>query len=72
MAETIFERSRPGRRAFSLPACDVPERTLDELVPAVLALAHRGDAVITLGAGSIGGVGRRLLAELQRTEGGQG
>ena len=34
MAETIFERSRPGRRAFSLPACDVPERPLDELVPA--------------------------------------
>jgi glycine dehydrogenase subunit 2 len=34
VAETIFERSRPGRRAFSLPACDVPERPLDELVPA--------------------------------------
>ena len=33
MAETIFERSRPGRRAFSLPVCDVPERPLDELVP---------------------------------------
>jgi hypothetical protein len=28
---TIFERSRPGRRAFVAPALDVPERPLDEL-----------------------------------------
>ena len=33
MPETIFERSRPGRRAYSLPACDVPELPLEELVP---------------------------------------
>ncbi len=31
---TIFEKSRRGRRAFSLPALDVPEIPLDELVPA--------------------------------------
>jgi len=31
---TIFELSRPGRRACSLPATDVPERALDELIPA--------------------------------------
>jgi glycine dehydrogenase subunit 2 len=31
---TIFERSAPGRRAATLPACDVPERPLDELIPA--------------------------------------
>jgi glycine dehydrogenase subunit 2 len=31
--QTIFQVSRPGRRASSLPACDVPERPLDELVP---------------------------------------
>jgi len=34
VAETIFECSRPGRRAFSLPVCDVPEWPLDDLVPA--------------------------------------
>ncbi len=33
---TIFELSHPGRRASSLPACDVPERPLDEVVPAAL------------------------------------
>jgi glycine dehydrogenase subunit 2 len=29
---TIFERSKPGRRAFTPPALDVPERPLDELL----------------------------------------
>ncbi len=33
---TIFERSRPGRRAFTPPPLDVPERPLDELIPAEL------------------------------------
>ena len=33
---TIFERSRPGRRAATLPPVDVPERPLDELIPAHL------------------------------------
>ena len=33
---TIFDRSRPGRRAFTAPALDVPERPLDELIPAKL------------------------------------
>jgi glycine dehydrogenase subunit 2 len=33
---TIFERSKPGRRAFTAPATDVPERPLDELLPAEL------------------------------------
>jgi glycine dehydrogenase subunit 2 len=32
-AVTIFERSRPGRRAAALPPVDVPERPLDELIP---------------------------------------
>jgi glycine dehydrogenase subunit 2 len=30
---TIFERSRPGRRAFVAPQLDVPERPLDEVLP---------------------------------------
>jgi len=32
-AVTIFEKGQPGRRAFTLPAVDVPERPLDELIP---------------------------------------
>jgi glycine dehydrogenase subunit 2 len=35
-AVTIFERSRPGRRAATLPPLDVPERPLEELIPAHL------------------------------------
>jgi glycine dehydrogenase subunit 2 len=30
---TIFQRSKPGRRAFVPPALDVPERAIDELLP---------------------------------------
>ena len=33
-ATTIFEKSKPGRRAFTCPPVDVPERPLDELLPA--------------------------------------
>ena len=33
-ATTIYEKSRPGRRAFTAPELDVPERPLDELLPA--------------------------------------
>ncbi|MGZ9584530.1 aminomethyl-transferring glycine dehydrogenase subunit GcvPB [Paenibacillus marinisediminis] len=32
----VFEMSRPGRVAYSLPSCDVPEQDLGELIPAVL------------------------------------
>lgn len=39
-------------------------RTVDELVPALVELARPGDLVITLGAGSIGGVAPKLLAAL--------
>ena len=35
-ARTIFERSQPGRRAFVPPPLDVPEQSLDELLPARL------------------------------------
>jgi glycine dehydrogenase subunit 2 len=34
VTETIYELSKPGRRAFVAPALDVPERPLDELLPA--------------------------------------
>jgi glycine dehydrogenase subunit 2 len=35
-AVTIFERSQAGRRAATLPECDVPEHPLEELIPAGL------------------------------------
>jgi UDP-N-acetylmuramate--alanine ligase len=44
-------------------------KALDDLVPALLELAKPGDAVITLGAGSIGGVPKRLVEALERREG---
>ncbi|MCX6545533.1 MAG: UDP-N-acetylmuramate--L-alanine ligase [Acidobacteria bacterium] len=47
-------------------------KTLDAVVPMVLSLVRPGDAVFTLGAGSVGGIGDRLLAELRQTEGGRG
>ena len=37
---TIYERSKPGRRAFVAPAVDVPERPLDELLPPELRRAE--------------------------------
>jgi UDP-N-acetylmuramate--alanine ligase len=46
-------------------------RTLDEVVSAVTSLARPGDAVITLGAGSIGTVGPRILAALGQPEEGR-
>jgi glycine dehydrogenase subunit 2 len=35
-ATTIFDRSVHGRRAGTVPACDVPERPLEELIPSNL------------------------------------
>lgn len=31
--QTIFEKSRPGKKAYSLPECDVPKTPLSELIP---------------------------------------
>jgi len=42
---------------------------LDELPAAVAAIVRDGDLVFTLGAGSIGGVGDRILAALSAQEG---
>jgi glycine dehydrogenase subunit 2 len=39
-AVTIFEKSKPGRRAFVAPELDVPERPIDELLPAHLRRAE--------------------------------
>jgi UDP-N-acetylmuramate--alanine ligase len=43
-------------------------RTLDDAVDAAVALAKPGDAVITLGAGSVSGASHRILAALRDTE----
>jgi UDP-N-acetylmuramate--alanine ligase len=43
-------------------------RRLDEIVPAILAIARPGDAVITLGAGSISAVPTHLVHALDRKE----
>jgi glycine dehydrogenase subunit 2 len=37
---TIYERSKPGRRAFVAPALDVPEHPLNDLIPARLRREH--------------------------------
>lgn len=54
------------RRVSSGPVHIV--RRLEEVAPAVAALARPGDLVLTLGAGSIGTVGDRILAELAARE----
>ena len=39
---------------------------LEDVIPAVLEIARPGDAVITLGAGSIGGIPKQLVEALER------
>ncbi len=39
-AQTIFEKSKAGRRAAVLPGAEVPERPLEELIPAELLRAE--------------------------------
>ena len=39
--QTIYEKSRPDRSAYSLPTLDVPEMPLDQLLPASLRRARR-------------------------------
>jgi UDP-N-acetylmuramate--alanine ligase len=50
------------RRSVTVPVDLVPQ--LEDLLPAIVRVARPGDVVITLGAGSIGGVPDRLVAEL--------
>jgi UDP-N-acetylmuramate--alanine ligase len=51
------------RRTVNVPVDVVPR--LDDVVPAVLSVARRGDVIITLGAGSISGVAEQLVAALE-------
>jgi UDP-N-acetylmuramate--alanine ligase len=50
------------RRSVTVPVDLVPQ--LEDLLPAIVRVARPGDVVITLGAGSIGTVPDRLVAEL--------
>jgi UDP-N-acetylmuramate--alanine ligase len=50
------------RRSVAVPVDLVPQ--LEDLLPAIVRVARPGDVVITLGAGSIGTVPDRLVAEL--------
>ena len=57
-------RSAPAiRRAVAVPVDVVAH--LDDVVPAIVRVARRGDVVITLGAGSIGTVADRLVEALE-------
>jgi UDP-N-acetylmuramate--alanine ligase len=51
------------RRGVTAPVEVVP--ALDQVVPAIVRIARRGDLVITLGAGSIGTLPDQLIAALQ-------
>ncbi len=53
------------RRATSAPVHVV--KALDDVPAAVARLCRRGDLVITLGAGSIGATGDRILSEVDRS-----
>jgi UDP-N-acetylmuramate--alanine ligase len=53
------------RRVVRAPV-DVASR-LDEVVPAIVAVARPGDVVITLGAGSIGTIPEKLIEALEQT-----
>jgi len=45
-------------------------KSLDDVIPAILEIARPGDAVIVLGAGSIGSLPPRLVAALRQRQGG--
>ena len=66
---TIDAAAEAIRRGSGRPVRVV--RELDDLVSDLATLARTGDAVITLGAGSIGAVPKRLVAALREREGGR-
>jgi UDP-N-acetylmuramate--alanine ligase len=61
---TIEALMQSVRRTATCPVHLI--RTIDQLPDAVASLAKDGDLVITLGAGSIGGVGDRILEAIAR------
>jgi UDP-N-acetylmuramate--alanine ligase len=63
---TVDTAAEAIRRGSGRPVRVV--RHLDDLVPELLKLVRAGDAVITLGAGSIGTVPKHLVAALRQRE----
>src|SRR5947208_9401177 len=61
---TIDSLASAIRSNLRAPVDVVPR--LDDVVPAIVKLARRGDVVITLGAGSIGTVPEKLIEALER------
>jgi UDP-N-acetylmuramate--alanine ligase len=59
---TIAALAEAIRRTGSVPVDVVAP--LDQVVPAIVRIARRGDVVITLGAGSIGTLPDQLVAAL--------
>lgn len=64
IAGVTIDRLGDAVRASGRPVHLVPR--LDAVPAALASLAVRGDLVITLGAGSIGGIGDRVLDEIAR------
>ena len=62
LADADSRAARAGRCTWS--------RTLDDVVPALLTVVRPGDAVITLGAGSIGTVPKRAASQALEQRGG--
>jgi UDP-N-acetylmuramate--alanine ligase len=60
---TIDTLASAIRGSVAAPVDVVPR--LEDVVPAIVKVARRGDVVVTLGAGSIGGVPERLIAALE-------
>jgi len=67
---TIERLAEAIRRGAGRPVHVV--KTLADVVPAVVAIARPGDAVITLGAGSIGTLPRALMQALAQPPAGRG
>jgi UDP-N-acetylmuramate--alanine ligase len=64
---TIDALANAVRSGSGRPVHVAPQ--LDEVIPALLKIVRRGDAVITLGAGSIGTLPAQLVEALKQREG---
>ena len=62
LAESI--RRGSGRTVVVVPS-------IEDVIPRLLQIARPGDAVITLGAGSIGALPRKLVAALEQRKAGR-
>jgi UDP-N-acetylmuramate--alanine ligase len=65
---TVDALASAMRRSSAVPIDIV--RRLDEVPPAVLSVSRPGDLILTLGAGSIGAVGDRIIDALREKEAG--